>query len=96
MKLLLPWLETCVRDGSTDPSVHNAFAKIYIDSNTDPMKLLRENQHYDNRVIGKYCETRDPHLACIAYESGQCDTELIDVSKSNNRVSQKSFYQKRI
>jgi len=30
-------------------------------------------------VVGKYCEKRDPHLACIAYERGQCDAELIKV-----------------
>jgi len=40
----------------------------------------RENQYYDSRVVGKYCEKRDPHLACVAYERGQCDIELISVS----------------
>ena len=42
--------------------------------------LLRENQYYDSKVVGKYCEKRDPHLACVAYERGQCDYELIKVS----------------
>ncbi len=80
MKLLLPWLETRVHDGSNDPAVHNALAKIYIDSNSNPEKYLRENSHYDSRVVGKYCEKRDPHLACVAYERGGCDMELINVS----------------
>jgi hypothetical protein len=40
----------------------------------------RENGHYDSRVVGKYCEKRDPHLACVAYERGQCDQELIKVN----------------
>ena len=40
----------------------------------------RENPFYDSRVVGKYCEKRDPHLACLAYERGQCDQELIKVS----------------
>jgi clathrin heavy chain len=80
MKLLLPWLETRVHDGSNDPAVHNALAKIYIDSNSNPEKYLRENPHYDSRVVGKYCEKRDPHLACVAYERGSCDMELINVS----------------
>ena len=40
---------------------------------------FRENQYYDSRVVGKYCEKRDPHLACVAYERGQCDQELIKV-----------------
>lgn len=79
-KLLLPWLETRVHDGSTDPAIHNALAKIYIDSNSNPEKFLRENPHYDSRVVGKYCEKRDPHLACVAYERGSCDMELVNVS----------------
>ena len=41
---------------------------------------FRENQHYDSKVVGKYCEKRDPHLACVAYERGECDMELIKVS----------------
>lgn len=41
--------------------------------------VLRENQFYDSVVVGKYCEKRDPHLACVAYERGQCDEELIQV-----------------
>jgi clathrin heavy chain len=79
MKLLLPWLETHVHDGSNDPAVHNALAKIYIDSNSDPENYLRKNPHYDSRVVGKYCEQRDPHLACVAYERGGCDMEFINV-----------------
>lgn len=42
-------------------------------------RFLRENQFYDSRVVGKYCEKRDPHLAFVAYERGQCDLELIKV-----------------
>jgi clathrin heavy chain len=81
MKLLLPWLETRVDDGNNDPAVHNALAKIYIDSNCNPEQFLRENLHYDNRVVGKYCEERDPHLAFVAYERGDCDMELINVRR---------------
>lgn len=44
----------------------------------------RENQYYDSRVVGKYCEKRDPHLACVAYERGQCDRELINVCNENS------------
>ena len=79
LKLLLPWLETRIHDGSVEPATHNALAKIYIDSNNNPERFLRENQYYDSRVVGKYCEKRDPHLACVAYERGQCDLELINV-----------------
>lgn len=84
MKLLLPWMETCVDNGSTDPCIHNAIAKIYIDLNRDPERFLCENQYYESRVVGKYCEQRDPHLAYIAYKRGKCDAELINVKLYQN------------
>lgn len=80
LKLLLPWLESRIHEGCEEPATHNALAKIYIDSNNNPERFLRENPYYDSRVVGKYCEKRDPHLACVAYERGQCDQELINVS----------------
>uniref|UniRef100_A0A2I3I0J8 Clathrin heavy chain n=1 Tax=Nomascus leucogenys TaxID=61853 RepID=A0A2I3I0J8_NOMLE len=79
LKLLLPWLEARIHEGCEEPATHNALAKIYIDSNNNPERFLRENPYYDSRVVGKYCEKRDPHLACVAYERGQCDLELINV-----------------
>ena len=79
LKLMLPLLESRVHEGVEEPATHNALAKIYIDSNNNPERYLRENQFYDSRVVGKYCEKRDPHLACVAYERGQCDEELIKV-----------------
>ena len=82
LKLLLPWLESRIHEGVEEPATHNALAKIYIDSNNNPERFLRENQFYDSRVVGKYCEKRDPHLSCVAYERGQCDEELIKVGLS--------------
>jgi len=98
LKLLLPWLESPVHESNVDPPTHNALAKIYIDSNTNAERFLRENQHYDSRVVGKYCEKRDPHLACVAYERGQCDPELIKVFcvKWNPDVSNWSCYKKQV
>lgn len=78
--MLTPWLESRVGEGSQDAATHNALAKIYIDSNNNPERFLRDNQHYDSNVIGKYCEKRDPHMALIAYERGNCDQEFIAVS----------------
>lgn len=80
LKLLLPWLESRIHEGCEEPATHNALAKIYIDSNNTPERFLKENPFYDSAVVGKYCEKRDPHLACVAYERGQCDLELIKVS----------------
>lgn len=68
-----------MHEGVEEPATHNALAKIYIDSNNNPERFLRENQFYDSRVVGRYCEKRDPHLACVAYERGQCDEDLIKV-----------------
>ncbi|TPX38293.1 hypothetical protein SmJEL517_g00095 [Synchytrium microbalum] len=92
LKLLLPWLETRLREGSTDPHVYNAIAKIYIDTNTNAEAFLKENKFYDSRVVGKYCEKRDPYLAFIAYERGLCDMELIDVTNTNSMFKHQSRY----
>ncbi|XP_022666531.1 clathrin heavy chain 1-like [Varroa jacobsoni] len=92
LKLLLPWLETRVHEGCTEPAAHNALAKIYIDSNNNPERYLRENAYYDSRVVGKYCEKRDPHLACLAYERGQCDRELIKVCNENSLFKSEARY----
>lgn len=92
LKLLLPWLEMRVHEGVTESATHNALAKIYIDSNNNPERYLRENQYYDSRIVGKYCEKRDPHLACVAYERGLCDQELINVCNENSLFKSESRY----
>ncbi|XP_031626187.1 clathrin heavy chain [Contarinia nasturtii] len=92
LKLLLPWLESRVHEGCIEPATHNALAKIYIDSNNNPERFLKENQYYDSRVVGKYCEKRDPHLACVAYERGQCDRELIAVCNENSLFKSEARY----
>jgi len=61
-------------------------AKIKVDTHQDPQKFLATNQFYDPKIIGKFCEDRDPHLAVIAYKRnpGQCDEELIDCTNRNS------------
>jgi clathrin heavy chain len=92
MKLLLPWLETRIHEGSVDPAVHNALAKIYIDANNNAEKFLKDNPYYDSKAVGKYCEKRDPHLACVAYERGKCDHELIRVCNENSLFKSEARY----
>ncbi|KAF8922983.1 hypothetical protein BGZ52_010558, partial [Haplosporangium bisporale] len=92
LKLLLPWLETKVNEGSQDPEVYNAIAKIYIDSNNNPEPFLKNNAYYDSRTIGKYCEKRDPYLAFIAYERGQCDVELVEITNNNSMFKHQARY----
>uniref|UniRef100_A0A671RCM6 Clathrin heavy chain n=1 Tax=Sinocyclocheilus anshuiensis TaxID=1608454 RepID=A0A671RCM6_9TELE len=92
LKLLLSWLESRVQEGSEEPATHNALAKIYIDSNNNPERFLRENLHYDSVTVGRYCEKRDPQLAFVAYERGQCDLELIQVCNENSLFKSESRY----
>ncbi|CAH8448867.1 unnamed protein product [Schistosoma intercalatum] len=92
LKLLLPWLESRVHEGSVEPATHNALAKIYIDLNNNPERFLRENQYYNSSVVGKYCEKRDPHLACIAYERGHCDQDQIRVLFTYNALFSTLIY----
>lgn len=83
LKLLLPFLEATLATGNQQQAVYNALAKIYIDSNNNPEKFLKENEMYDTLTVGKYCEKRDPNLAYIAYRKGQNDLELISITNEN-------------
>ncbi|RXK35208.1 clathrin heavy chain [Tremella mesenterica] len=92
LKLILPWLNTKVEQGSTDHGVYNAIAKISIDSNNNPEAFLKENNLYDPAVVGKYCEKRDPYLAYIAYAKGLCDDELIHITNENQMYKHQARY----
>lgn len=92
LKLLLPFLEATLASGNQQQAVYNALAKIYIDSNNNPEKFLKENDMYDTLVVGKYCEKRDPNLAYIAYRKGQNDLELIGITNENSMYKAQSRY----
>jgi clathrin heavy chain len=83
LKIILQWLEERIAEGNVEPATHNALVKIYIDMNREPEALLLGNRYYDSRVVGAYCENRDPHLAFVAYKRGQCDHELVEVTNKN-------------
>ena len=72
--------------------MYNALAKIYIDSNNNPEKFLKENDMYDTLTVGKYCEKRDPNLAYISYRKGQNDLELINITNENSMHKAQSRY----
>jgi clathrin heavy chain len=72
--------------------VHNALGKIIIDSNNNPEHFLTTNPHYDSEVVGKYCEKRDPNLACVAYKRGQCDDALVDCTNKNSMFKIQARY----
>ena len=83
LKLLLPWLEERDKEGSQDPALHNSLAKIYVDIGKNPEEFLTQNQYYDSKEVGKYCEDRDPYLAFIAYKRGKCNAELVEVTNNH-------------
>ena len=92
LKLLLPFLEATLASGNQQQAVYNALAKIYIDSNNNPEKFLKENDMYDPLTVGKYCEKRDPNLAYIAYRKGQNDLELINITNENSMYKAQARY----
>ena len=92
LKILLPFLESTLAAGNQQQAVYNALAKIYIDSNHDPEKFLKENDLYDTLIVGKYCEKRDPNLAYIAYRKGQNDLELINITNENSMYRAQARY----
>lgn len=78
-------MEARVAQGSTEKAVHNSIGKIYISLNRDPKQFLENNQFYDPRVIGLFCEKLDPQLAFFAYKHahGECDDEIVRVCTDN-------------
>lgn len=92
LKLLLPFLEATLATGNQQQAVYNALAKIYIDSNNNPEKFLKENDQYDSLIVGKYCEKRDPNLAYIAYRKGQNDVELVHITNENAMFKAQARY----
>lgn len=85
LRVLENWLEQRAAEGNATPAIHNALAKIVIDTDKDPQTFLTTNQYYDSALIGKYCESRDPHFAFAAYKRswGKCDNELIELTNKN-------------
>ncbi|OLY81644.1 Clathrin heavy chain 1 [Smittium mucronatum] len=96
LKMLHKWLESRAAEGSTEQSVYNGLAKLYIETNIEPEHFLRTNTLYDGLLIGSYCENRDPNLAFIAYSSpqslGKTDKKLIDLAVSSSMFKQLSKY----
>jgi len=94
LKLLQPYLEARANEGNEDVSLHNGLAKIYVDMNMNPQQFLTTNKFYDSLTVGKYCESRDPHLAFIAYKRawGSCDNELIEVTNKHGFFKDQARY----
>lgn len=92
LKLIQPWLQKQIEEGSQDTALYNAVAKIAIESNKNPEHFLQENNLYDPLVVGRFCEKRDPYLAYIAYAKGQCDDELLAITNENAMYKHQARY----
>jgi clathrin heavy chain len=92
LKLLTPFLEHLISEGSTDVHVHNALGKIIIDTNNNPEHFLTTNPYYDSVSVGKYAEKRDPNLACVAYKRGKCDDALVECTNKHSLFKLQARY----
>ncbi|MGH0159430.1 UNVERIFIED_CONTAM: hypothetical protein FKN15_037344 [Acipenser sinensis] len=78
LKLLLPWLEARIHEGCEEPATHNALAKIYIDSNNNPERFLR---NWEDLV--KYLQ-----MARKKARESYVETELIFALAKTNRLAE--------
>eukprot|EP00475_Leptophrys_vorax_P023365 TRINITY_DN31984_c0_g1_i1.p1 TRINITY_DN31984_c0_g1~~TRINITY_DN31984_c0_g1_i1.p1 ORF type:complete len:1710 (+),score=512.71 TRINITY_DN31984_c0_g1_i1:70-5199(+) len=94
LRMLLPWLEARRQEGSEDRALHNALGMVYVETNSNPQHFLMNNPFYDSKIVGKFCESRDPHLAFIAYRRawGECDDELLEVTNKNGFFRDQARY----
>ena len=85
LKLIQKFLEDRADEGNPTPALHNALAMIYVETNNNAKDYLMNNKYYDPKVVGQYCEDRDPQLALLAYKKagGTCDDELIALTNKN-------------
>ena len=85
LKLIQKFLEDRADEGNPTPALHNALAMIYIETNNNAKDFLMNNKYYDPKVVGQFCEDRDPQLALFAYKkaAGKCDDELINLTNKN-------------
>ena len=85
LKLIQKFLEDRADEGNPTPALHNALAMIYIETNNNAKDFLMNNKYYDPKIVGQFCEDRDPQLALFAYKkaAGQCDDELINLTNKN-------------
>lgn len=94
LRVLEQYLDDRNKEGNQHPAIHNALAKIKIDTSQDPEGFLLTNQFYDPKVVGRYCEERDPQLAVLAYKKawGQCDEELIALTNKQEMYRVQAKY----
>lgn len=91
LRIFRQWLEERQNEGSTDPKVYTALAKLYVDSG-NARHFLETNNLYDPISVGAFCASRDPSLAVVVYRRGKCDDELIDLTNRNGFFKEQARY----
>eukprot|EP00033_Pygsuia_biforma_P002851 GCRY01003145.1.p1 GENE.GCRY01003145.1~~GCRY01003145.1.p1 ORF type:complete len:1173 (+),score=154.15 GCRY01003145.1:458-3520(+) len=77
-------LKHFIENGNQSVCIHNAFAKILIDTNDDGAEqFLKTSDFYNAEVVGSFCEKRDAQLAYLIYEKGSCDVQLVTLCQEN-------------
>ena len=56
------------------------------------MLCLWKRSPFHAQVVGKYCEKRDPNLACVAYKRGSCDDALVDCTNRHSLFKVQARY----
>lgn len=95
LPVLMPLLERKIKsENSRDPAIYNALAKIYVMKRqlAEAATFLRENNLYDTKAIGLFCQAREPQLALIAFEKGRHDKELLDMTNAQSLFKEQAQY----
>ncbi|CAD2214266.1 Region in Clathrin and VPS, putative [Angomonas deanei] len=92
LHVIKDWLEERRNEKKTDVALYTALAKIYVDLGQNAEEFLSECPYYDSTEVGKYCESRNPKLAFIAYGKGHSSKELIDLCVKNGLYKEEARY----
>lgn len=63
VKMIQKFLEDRADEGNQTPALHNALAMIYVETNNNAKDFLINNKYFEPKIVGNYCEDRDPQLA---------------------------------
>lgn len=74
------------------PRVRVTIPQVYVEANINAEHFLLTNAYYDSRVVGAFCEKRDPYLAFVSYRRGLCDNELYELCMKHQLFKELASY----
>eukprot|EP01062_Namystynia_karyoxenos_P039152 TRINITY_DN28473_c0_g1_i1.p1 TRINITY_DN28473_c0_g1~~TRINITY_DN28473_c0_g1_i1.p1 ORF type:complete len:1684 (+),score=694.99 TRINITY_DN28473_c0_g1_i1:92-5053(+) len=94
LPLLRVWLESRLSEGCTDRAMYTGLAKIYCDADAErALAFIRDCAgRFDAQAVGRHCAGREAALACAAYEAGQCDAELLQLTTERGMLPELADY----